>query len=297
MIRRLLIAAALILAPAPALAWWEYGHETVARIAYLKANPRTRAEIDRLLREARLLDTPTCPARTIEQASVWPDCIKTLGERFSYAAPWHYQNVDVCRPFDQASACRDGNCVSAQIERNLRLLANRQLPVRERIFALAFVVHLMGDLHQPMHAGDRGDLGGNRVSASYGVIAGRTNLHSIWDGYLADRGISEPPGEARGLLSALGEAETAAMRTGTVTDWARESWQVAHDFAYATVYPDPCGPPPAERPVITEEITRRLVPVIRQQVTRGGLRLARLLDEAFQPDSPWLRPPERPRSG
>jgi hypothetical protein len=296
MIRRLLIALALLLAPAPALAWWEYGHETVAAIAWLKASPQTRAEIDRLLRQARLLDTPTCPARTIEQASVWPDCIKTLGERFSYASPWHYQNVDVCRPFDQVSACRDGNCISAQIERNMRLLANRQLPVRERIFALAFVVHLLGDLHQPMHAGDRGDLGGNRVSASYGLIAGRTNLHSIWDGYLADRGISEPPGEARGLLSAVSETEMAAMRTGTVTDWARESWQVAHDFAYAAVYPDPCGAPPAERPVITEETTRRLVPVVRQQVTRGGLRLARLLDEAFQPDSPWHRPPERPRS-
>jgi hypothetical protein len=297
MIRRLLLALALLLAPSPALAWWEYGHETIARIAYLKASPATRAEIDRLLRQARLLDTPTCPARTIEQASIWPDCIKTLGERFSYASPWHYQNVDVCRPFDQVSACRDGNCVSAQIERNLRLLADRRVPVRERIFALTFVVHLMGDLHQPMHAGDRGDLGGNRVSASYGLIAGRTNLHSIWDGYLADRGISEPSGEARGLLSAVGETEMAAMRTGTVTDWARESWQVAHDFAYATVYPDPCGPPPAERPVISEETTRRLVPVVRQQVTRGGLRLARLLDEAFQPDSPWLRPPERPRSG
>jgi phage tail protein X len=297
MIRRLLIALALIFAPTPALAWWEYGHETVATIAWLKASPHTRAEIDRLLRQARLLDTPTCPARTIEQASVWPDCIKTLGERFSYASPWHYQNVDVCRPFDQASACRDGNCISAQIERNMRLLANRQLPVRERIFALAFVVHLLGDLHQPMHAGDRGDLGGNRLAMSYGLIAGRTNLHTIWDGYLADRGISQSAGGPRGILSELNPEQLATMRTGTVTDWARESWQVSHDFAYATALADPCGPsPPPERPVMSEETTRRLVPVVRQQVARGGLRLARLLDEAFQPDSFWLRPPERPRS-
>jgi hypothetical protein len=293
MIRRLILALLIALAPSPALAWWEYGHETVARIAYLNVSPRTRAEIDRLLRQARLLDTPTCPARTIEQAAVWPDCIKTLGERFSYASTWHYQNVNVCHPFDQASACRDGNCVSAQIERNLRLLANRSLPVRERLFALAFVVHLMGDLHQPLHAGDRGDLGGNRVTASYGIIAGRTNLHSIWDGYLADRGISNPPGGPRGILSELSAADRDAMRQGNVTDWARESWQVAHDYAYGTAFPDPCGPVPTVRPVITEAITRRLVPVVRQQVARGGLRLARLLDEAFEPDSPWLRPPTR----
>jgi hypothetical protein len=293
MIRRLFLALLLLFAPAPAFAWWEYGHETVATIAWLNVNPRTRSEIDRLLRQSRLLDTPTCPARTIEQASIWPDCIKTLGERLSYASTWHYQNVNVCHPFDQASACRDGNCVSAQIERNLRLLANRSLPVRERLFALAFVVHLMGDLHQPLHAGDRADLGGNRVTASYGIIAGRTNLHSIWDGYLADRGISNPPGGPRGILSEVSAAERETIRQGNVTDWARESWQVAHDYAYGTAYPDPCGPPPTTRPVITEEITRRLVPVVRLQIARGGLRLARLLDEAFEPNSPWLQPPAR----
>lgn len=297
MIKRLLSGLGslllLLLPGAPASAWWEYGHGTVGRIAYLNVSPQTRAQIDRLLRQGRLLDTPTCSVRTIELASYWPDCIKTLGDRFSYTSPWHYQNVDICRPFDQASACRDGNCVSAQIERNVRLLANRALPTRERLMALAFLVHFMGDLHQPMHAGDHGDLGGNRVQVSYGVIAGRTNLHLVWDGYLADRGISQPPGGPQGILSELDPATRAAMRDGAVADWARESWEASREYAYGTIMADPCGPPPAARPVITEEITRRLVPVIRRQVARGGLRLARLLDEALAPDSIWLRPPER----
>jgi len=296
MIKRLLARLAIVLAlllPSPALAWWEYGHETVARIAWLSVNPHTRAELNRLLRQSRLLDTPTCPARTIEEASIWPDCIKNLGDRFSYASPWHYQNVNICQPFDQVSACRDGNCVSAQIERNVRLLADRSLPTRERVMALAFLVHFMGDIHQPMHAGDHGDLGGNRVQASYGAIAGRTNLHSIWDGYLADRSLSTPPGNADGILSELDEADKAAMRPGAVADWARESWEASREFAYGTIIADPCGPPPAERPVVTEEITRRLIPIVRRQAARGGLRLARLLDEAFQPNSLWLRPRER----
>ena len=294
MIRRLILALFLVLASTPAMAWWEYGHESVATIAYLNVSPQTRAEIDRLLRQARLLDTPTCPARTIEQASIWPDCIKTLGDRFSYASPWHYQNVNICHPFDQASACHDGACVSAQIERNLRLLANRALPVRERLFALAFVVHLMGDLHQPMHAGDHGDLGGNRVQASYGAIGGRTNLHAIWDGYLADRGISHPPGGPRGIFSELAPADRAAMQQGSVTDWARESWQLSRDVAYGSLMTDPCGPAPTSRLVVTEAITQRLIPIVRRQIARGGLRLARVLDEAFAADSPWARPPARP---
>ena len=192
MIRRLIARPAHRARAPPAFAWWEYGHQTVAAIAYLNVSPRTRAEIDRLLRHsARLLDTPTCPARTHRAgAAYWPDCIQTLGDRFSYASSWHYQDVDICRPFDtRPRPAATAIASSAQIERNMRLLADRKLPVRERLIALAFVVHFVGDLHQPLHAGERGDIGGNqRRSPPTARLRRRTNLHSIWDGYLADRG-------------------------------------------------------------------------------------------------------------
>ena len=279
--RSLGAALLLILLPAPAAAWWDYGHETVAQIATRNISPEAQREIRRLLSKAGQLDTPTCAAATIEDLSVWPDCIRSIRDRFSYTAPWHYQNVDVCRPFDQTAACRDGNCVSAQIERNARLLADRSLPDRERLMALGFLVHFVGDMHQPMHAGDRGDLGGNRFVASYGLIAGRTNLHTIWDGYLAERGISTPLGGPEGLLAELSPEEREAAKQGTVADWAQESWQAARDFAYGTMLSDPCAPIPTERPVLREEQVRTLIPVVRRLVTRGGLRLARLLDEAL----------------
>ena len=271
----------LLMLPAPALAWWDYGHATVARIAWSEVRPETRDRIRALLSRSALLETPTCPASTVAEASYWPDCIKRLGDRFSYASSWHYQNVDICRPFDQAAPCRDGHCVSAQIERQARLLADESLPTRERLMALAFLIHLVGDLHQPLHAGDRGDLGGNRLRVSYGVIAGRTNLHLAWDGYLAERAISTPAAEAAGLLSDLDPAEKAAMREGNVEDWARQSWAASRDFAYASVLGDPCGAVPAERPVITEAATRRLIPIVRRQVLQGGLRLAEMLDQAL----------------
>jgi len=279
-IRNLLAALALVLAASPATAWWEYGHETVATIASLNVKPATRREIARLLARSAQLDTPTCAARTIEQASYWPDCVKGLKDRFSYASPWHYQNVNVCKPFDAKAACPDGNCVSAQIDRNARLLADKSLPDRERLMALAFLVHFMGDLHMPLHSGDKGDLGGNRFKASYGAITGR-NLHSIWDGYLADRGISNPPGDAHGILSTLSSSERAEMSGGKTEDWLRESWAAAREFAYGSLMDDPCGETPATEPVIDEATTRRLIPIVRTQIARGGLRLARMLDEAL----------------
>ena len=281
MLKRLLALCALFLAASPAAAWWEYGHQTVGRVGYMEARPATQAAIRRLLAQSKLLETPTCPAATVEDASYWPDCIKGLGERFSYSTPWHYQNVDICKPFDLKAACRDGNCVSAQVERNLKLLADKTLPARERVMALAFLIHFVGDLHMPLHAGDKGDLGGNRFPVTYGVIAGRTNLHGTWDGWIAERGISNPPGGLDGVLGDFSAAERTAMRAGTVEDWSREGWDVAREFAYGSVMADPCGPVPAERPVIDEATTRKLVPVARRQIARGGLRLARLLDEAL----------------
>lgn len=275
----LMLAAMLGLAVAsPAKAYWEYGHETVAAIAYKNVTPQVRGAIDRMLARSALMETPGCPAKTIEQASVWADCIKTLGPRFSYAYSWHYQNVNICKPFDLKGACKDGNCVSAQIDRDVKILKDAGVPLRERIQALVFLIHFVGDLHQPLHAGDRGDLGGNQVKAAYGIYAPeRLNLHSVWDGWLAERAISTPPS----LVRAYSDAERTPIWAGTTEDWSHESWQVAHDYAYAAAFGgDPCGPVPP-RVMIDEATIEKLVEPARLQVLRGGLRLARLLDEAL----------------
>lgn len=287
--KRLIVALAALLAltATPALGYWEYGHETIASIAYRNVKPETRAGIDRLLARQGLLETPTCPARTIEQASVWADCIKPLGQRFSYAYNWHYQNVNICKPFELKGNCPDGNCVSAQIDRGVKLLQDKAVPVREKVMALAFLVHFVGDLHQPLHAGDKGDLGGNRARSDYGIYGPeRLNLHSIWDGWLAERAISTPPP----LIVAYPVEVRATMSAGNVEDWSRENWEIAH-LAYAAAFGgDPCRADVPARGKLDDAAVEKLVPVMRQQITRGGLRLARLLDEAFGPP-----PPEAPR--
>ena len=265
----------------PAVAYWEFGHETVASVAWQQMRPETRRAVTRLLRQGALLDTPECPVATIEQASVWADCVKPLGDRFAYAYSWHYQNVNICKPFDLKGPCKDGNCVSAQVERNARLLADPKVPQREKVMALAFLVHFVGDLHQPMHAGDHADLGGNKVAANYGLIGGRTNLHSIWDGWLAERAITTPPAGASGLLSALSAADKSRIAGGTVEAWSREMWGKARTLAYATIIGDPCGAAPTTRPTLTERQVQALIPAVREDVVEGGIRLARLLDDAL----------------
>ncbi len=281
MLRLLLAFAALIGLATPASAWWEYGHESVATIAMSAARPETRLAIRRLLARTDLLETPACPVRTIEHASVWADCVKNkpYRDRYSYAYNWHYQNIDVCKPFDLKANCPDGNCVARQIERASRLLKDRSEPARVRVEALLFLVHFVGDLHQPLHAGDRHDRGGNDMKADYGFRP-NSNLHTIWDGLLADRAISTPAHGPGGILAEIPAADWAAMAQGSVEDWSRESWQVAHD-AYAALTGDACAPVPATRPVLTNGTIAALIPVLRLQIARGGLRLAHLLDEAL----------------
>lgn len=290
-----LAALASLLFPSPAFAWWEYGHETTAEIAMKLVKPRTTQSIWWLLKQQKALDTPTCPARTIEQASIWPDCIKTLGDRFSYAYVWHFQDVEICKPFDLKAPCADGNCVSKQIARAQRMVADRELPPRDRLMALAFLVHFVGDLHQPLHGTEHdGDQGGNKVKASYGVLP-HTNLHSIWDGLLADRAISSPPGGPDGILSEVSPAARVELAKGSLEDWSRESWEISKAKIYGSLIPDPCAKPAPASVTMDQANIVALIPVLRLQVAKGGIRLARLLDEALDGNHPEVAHPPKPR--
>lgn len=267
----------------PARAYWEYGHQTVARIAMANVRPTTRRAVARILADARLLATPECPAATPADAAVWADCIKPLKDaagkpRFGYAYGWHFQDVNICAPFDLTPACVDGNCVSAQITRDVAVLKDRRSSRHDRVEALAFLFHFVGDLHQPLHAGEKNDKGGNDVAAAYGIYAPkRFNLHSVWDGPLAERAITTGPSLVRRYPATV----RARVQAGTVADWSRESWQVAHDVVYASALgTEPCQPSPA-RVTLDAGTIDRVVPAARLQVERGGLRLAKLLDAAL----------------
>lgn len=308
-----LTAALLTALPAPALAWGEYAHRLTGAIAFAEAKPATKRAIRALLRQSAAVDTPTCPLRSLDNAAYWPDCVRSLGDRYAFAGTWHYQNVTVCRDFDIAAACPDGNCVTGQIPRQLAALKDRSLPVAKRIEALAFLTHFVGDLHQPVHIGDKGDRGANDVRADYGDKTGpRMNLHRIWDTEMAERALTEPPA----VTARVSKAERAAYRGGTVEDWARESWVASKDTAYANLrdYPDRCllpaAPTPPATPVpdapvqgvtpgatpisdafaaamagprarIDEAYIKAATPVVRARAVAAGVRLAGLLDAAF----------------
>ena len=274
-----ILILATLLPISPAFAWGEYGHNSIADIAQANMNPKARTQMQRLFASQRLIGTPECTLGNIRDASTWADCIRRDRLRWGYTAPWHYQNVNICKAFD-LSPCRDGNCVSAQIDRNFALLKNKSLPDHVRLEAMAFLVHFVGDLHQPLHAGDRADRGGNDVKANYGIIP-NANLHWIWDGMLAERPISAKPE----IIRKYSAVERSELASGTSEDWSREAWEISRDIAYRRALDsDPCGTDQSapDKPVTIDEADMAASrDALRLQVQRAGLRLARLLDDAL----------------
>lgn len=278
-------AAATLLAPAPAQAWGSYGHETTARIALANVRPATRAAIARLIAHDRELGTPQCRIRSLADAATWPDCLRGEGWRWAYTFAWHYQTEPIDQPYDARKNCSGGGCVSAQVERNERILADESLPANVRLEALAFMVHFAGDIHMPLHSGDNDDKGGNDVVTAYGIVPG-LNLHSVWDGALAERAIS---GATPPLVRTYTESERAALGGRDAAAWGAESHALAKSFVYPNAF---AGGPPSSHAALSQGAIAAAVPVAERRIQQAGIRIAQYLDIAFAP-GPLAQPEPR----
>jgi hypothetical protein len=276
-----LAALLALLQPAAALAWGYNGHATTGRIALANVKPQTRAGIAGLIAHPAELGTPNCPIHSLAEAATWPDCLRGEYWRWAYTFAWHYQTEPIGEPYDARKNCSAGNCVSAQIERNLAILSDERLPANVRLEALAFMVHFAGDIHMPLHSGDNDDRGGNSIETTYGIAPG-LNLHSVWDSALAERAISgaNPP-----LVRRYSAAERAALAGGTPADWGRESWELVRSFVYSNALGRELAPGEAspKEATLSQEAIVAALPIAERRIEQAGLRIADLLDAAFAP--------------
>lgn len=280
------VAAFLVaaLAPTPALAWSDFAHRAVASIAMTYLSPQAKREVATLIASEALLATPTCPIRSIEDASVWADCVRNQPQRFGHTRDWHYVNVPVCGSFSLAKACSDGECVTGQIEAQARILADKARPKRQRLEALAWIVHLVGDMHQPLHVGDNGDRGGNGQKIRWQERrSNRMNLHSLWDQDLPERAL----GKVSDLRREISAADRQAWKKGGLTDWARESWRLSRDVAYGRLPQPVCNAASSKgRIALRDAYYTAVRDTVRLQVKRAGVRLAHVLNAAVRGKQP-----------
>ncbi len=256
--RYLTVAALLLTAATPTLAWGPIGHATVAGMAQQRVSEPVRREIRALLQaddESTLVDV-----------AVWADDLRdTDPARFRATSKWHYVNFssDACR-YDAGRDCRGGECVVAQVARNTDILADRSRPRAERADALRFVTHFVADVHQPLHASPRRDKGGSSVQLRYGRE--NWNLHSVWDSLILKSAQRRWPDYAATL--AAGTDWSAAA--GSPAQWAEESCRIVRD---GNVYPGGGR--------IDDAWLARQRPVAEKRVQQAAARLADLLERAL----------------
>jgi hypothetical protein len=167
------------------------------------------------------------------------------------------------------------------------MLANRKEPLRRRNEALKWVVHLVGDIHQPLHAATRGDRGGNAVQVSFfgerdNPPYGTITLHAVWDIHMVRRLIVEQGGEDAIVSREPGAEQAAAWEQGSIADWVHES----HKLAVAAVYPMlpvefSCAGRIEEVLTLDGMYYAKVAPVLESQIAKAGIRLARLLNRVF----------------
>lgn len=256
-----LVLAATTLVPVSALAWGAQGHRLVAHVAETRLAPAAKTEIDRLLAGE--------PDPTLHAIAAWADELRSndpdLGKR---SAGWHYVNIaeDNCH-YEAPKHCSNGNCVVEAINAQSAILADRSKPDAERAQALKFVVHFVGDLHQPMHAGHGHDKGGNDFQLQYN---GRgTNLHALWDGgMLYAQQLSDDQYLQRLLALPAPQLPVRFELPQAPRAWSEDSCRIAISPG---VYPHTRN--------VTDAYASQFLPLAETQMRLAGERLGTLLNK------------------
>jgi len=230
---------------------------------------------------------------TLEAVSVWAD--ELHGTRAARAV-WHYDDVPVCGSEAKARYCPDGQCNSEQLKRLIGVLADTRAAPRERNEALKWILHLVGDIHQPLHAATNADRGGNLVQVTLAGVRtrGRENLHRAWDNDLVKlalhaRNRQQPPGDIDALaLEARQLAGDAGQ--GSPDSWARESNNLARNVAYRYVG-FACNSVPPGIVVLDAAYQQEAEDIVRERLLLAGARLATLLNQTLAPPGSARRLP------
>jgi hypothetical protein len=285
-LRILALLPALCLPAQNTLAWGEEGHRMVAEIASRYLAPAAAREIADLLARDRLADGERSHRRTLGEIASWADEIKDYPWSRG-RGPWHYDNIPVCGAADRSRYCKGDKCASAQLARHIELLSDRTAPVRRRNEALKWVVHLVGDIHQPLHAANHRDQGGTRVEVSFfgqrdNPPYGTVKLHTIWDIHMVQRRVSEKGGEKAIVSAPIGNAEKTEWERGSISDWMEESNHIARTFVYPALPARfSCGRKISGIVQIDEAYYSKAAPIVEEQIRKAGIRLARILNEAL----------------
>jgi len=274
-----------------AFAWGDNGHKTVALIAQQCLTQDTKNQVTAMLRS----DSDNITKHDIASAATWADKYRDFNKRrdhYTHTQNWHFVDMEIDGP-DLSAACfghpalpqgepasggPDKVCATDKIKQFEAELRSPSTDAEERVMALKFILHFVGDIHQPLHSSDNHDRGGNEVKVT---VAGfphksKDELHGFLDTQFVDALGSPPSSLAATLLSAITPAQAKEWAAGTPEDWQKE----AFDISVSDVY----GNPPLSKNSpqnLDSNYVKKVEKDVKLQLSRAGIRLAFFLNQAL----------------
>jgi hypothetical protein len=247
-----------LLTVATCFSWYDKGHRIVALIAQANLTPEARKKIEEILPGSM----------TLADAAVWPD---HEGRGIRDFDPLHYVTIPAdASGYDRGRDCPDKNCMVEALKWFSSVIGDKNTPIMARRLALYYVAHLVGDMHQPLHAGRARDRGGIDIPVSYGGET--TNLHFFWDTNLVELETGTEEEVAKRLVANLTEEERIKWQSGDPIQWTNESLTLVRSHAYN-------NGPSVE---LSDDYVEKARPIVRIRLAQAGLRLAWLLNTALK---------------
>jgi hypothetical protein len=284
---RAALAAFAITLAGPAFAWGDLGHQVTALIAYQHLNAKARTALDVLLAS----DTDSLTPPDFASRTTWADRYRTTHRE---TAPWHFADIEIdsgdlsaaCFGFPPLAAGQPASqgpsqdCVINKIDEFTVELSNPQTPAAERLLALKFLIHFVGDMHQPLHSSDHNDKGGNCVGLSPPSPDGQeSNLHAYWDIGTVNVLGTDAATVAKKLDADISEAQVAEWSKGSTRSWGLEAFELAKRDVYQLNKLPTCAAPGSV--ALSDTYVKAAQADANLQLRRAGIRMALLLNQAL----------------
>lgn len=235
--------------------WGQTGHRVVGEIATTHLTKKTKREIKKLL-----------GGKSLAFVSTFGDEIKS-DKRYNEFYTWHYVNMDLDQEYADSDKNPKGDLVTG-IEYCKKIIQDENASDDDRAFYLKLLVHLIGDLHQPMHIGRKEDKGGNDIKLKWHYKD--TNLHRVWDSDMID-GFDMSYIELAENADYLTKNQVKAIQEGTIVDWVNEVHVLSNEV-YASA---------ESGKNLRYQYSYKYLNIARKQMQIGGIRLAKVLNELF----------------
>ncbi|MEO6327913.1 MAG: S1/P1 nuclease [Ginsengibacter sp.] len=246
--------------PFQTIAWGLSGHRIVGEIADNYLNTKAKAAIKNILGD-----------ESVAMAANWADFIKS-DSTFKYLDPWHYINFDSGLSYDQMQNFLK-NDTDADAYTKLTFLTSelkkKNLPRDKKVFYLRLLIHIAGDIHQPLHASAKGDRGGNEIKVQW--FGQSTNLHSVWDTYFIESQELSYTEYAK-AINHVTPAQKASWQKQPVSKWLYDSYKISDVLRYEINEPNK---------KLGYDYNFRYLNILNEQLLKGGIHLAGLLNEIF----------------